>query len=132
MLLVPCLAALGFIVAITVSPLLVGVLLIYFASTLTYSLYAKNVPLLDVIMLAGLYTLRIMAGSAAIVIWPSYWLLALSTFLFFRLALVKRYAELVMMRRMHGPNAKARGYEIADQELLAAMGVAVDIWPSWC
>jgi 4-hydroxybenzoate polyprenyltransferase len=121
---VPCLAALGFIVAATVSALLVTVLAIYFASTLMYSLYAKNIALLDVIMLAGLYTMRIMAGSAAIVIWPSYWLLALSTFLFFSLALVKRYGELVIMRRIDGNVAKARGYEIGDAELLAAMGVA--------
>jgi 4-hydroxybenzoate polyprenyltransferase len=121
---VPCLAALGFIVAATVSPLLVTVLSIYFASTLMYSLHAKNIALLDVIMLAGLYTMRIMAGSASIVIWPSYWLLALSTFLFFSLALVKRYGELVIMRRIDGNDAKARGYEIGDAELLAAMGVA--------
>jgi 4-hydroxybenzoate polyprenyltransferase len=121
---VPCLAALGFILAATVSPLLVTVLSIYFASTLTYSVYAKHIALLDVIMLAGLYTMRIMAGSASIVIWPSYWLLALSTFLFFSLALVKRYGELVIMRRIDGNGAKARGYEIGDAELLAAMGVA--------
>jgi 4-hydroxybenzoate polyprenyltransferase/phosphoserine phosphatase len=122
--LVPCLATLGFIVAATVSPLLVRVLLIYFSTTLTYSLYAKNVALLDVIILAGLYTMRIMAGSAAIAMWPSYWLLALSTFLFFSLALVKRYGELVIMRRLDGTNAKARGYEMGDGDLLAAMGVA--------
>jgi 4-hydroxybenzoate polyprenyltransferase/phosphoserine phosphatase len=122
--LVPCLVALGLIVAAAVSPLLVRVLLIYFASTMTYSLYAKSVALLDVIILAGLYTLRIMAGSAAIAIWPSYWLLALSTFLFFSLALVKRYGELVIMRRIDGNHARARGYESGDEELLAAMGVA--------
>jgi 4-hydroxybenzoate polyprenyltransferase len=122
--LAPCLAALGFIIAAGVSPLLVRVLSIYFATTLIYSLYAKNIALLDVIMLAGLYTMRIMAGSAAIAIWPSYWLLALSTFLFFSLALVKRYGELVIMRRLDGINARARGYEMGDGELLAAMGVA--------
>jgi 4-hydroxybenzoate polyprenyltransferase len=123
-LLAPCLAALGFIVAAAVSPRLVGILSIYFAITLTYSLYAKNVALLDVIVLAGLYTLRIMAGSAAVVIWPSYWLLALSIFLFLSLALVKRYGELVIMRDIDGNKARARGYEISDAELLAAMGVA--------
>ena len=68
--------------------------------------------------------MRILAGSAAVAIWPSHWLLAFSTFLFFSLALVKRYGELVIMRTIDGDRAKARGYELGDGELLAAMGVA--------
>ena len=68
--------------------------------------------------------MRIMAGSAAVAIWPSHWLLAFSTFLFFSLALVKRYGELVIMRTIDGDGAKARGYELSDGELLAAMGTA--------
>jgi 4-hydroxybenzoate polyprenyltransferase len=84
----------------------------------------RKVVLLDVIILAGLYTMRIMAGSAAINLWPSHWLLAFSTFLFFSLALVKRYGELVIMRRIDGAGATARGYELDDGELLAAMGIA--------
>jgi 4-hydroxybenzoate polyprenyltransferase len=77
-----------------------------------------------VIVLAGLYTMRILAGSAAVAIWPSHWLLAFSTFVFFSLALVKRYSELVVMRTVSGDRAKARGYELSDGELLAAMGTA--------
>jgi len=68
--------------------------------------------------------MRIMAGSAAVGIWPSHWLLAFSTFLFFSLALVKRYAELVMMRKPDGANATERSYEPSDGELLSAMGIA--------
>ena len=68
--------------------------------------------------------MRLMAGSAAVGIWPSHWLLAFSTFLFFSLALVKRYGELVIMRGVEGQRATARGYELSDGELLAAMGVA--------
>ena len=86
---VPALLVLGRVLAAFGSRLLVGVLLLYFALTLTYSLYIKKVALLDVIVLAGLYTLRIMAGAAAVSIWPSEWLLAFSTFLFLSLALVK-------------------------------------------
>jgi 4-hydroxybenzoate polyprenyltransferase/phosphoserine phosphatase len=122
--LAPFLAALGFVVAASVFLRVAEVLFIYFASTLIYSLCVKNVALLDMIVLAGLYTLRIMAGSAAVVIWPSYWLLAVSIFLFFSLALVKRYGELVIMRGIDGKKAHARGYEIDDAEILAAMGVA--------
>ena len=81
------------------SPLFLAVLSTYLALTTTYSFHLRKVVLLDVIILAGLYTMRIMAGSAAVAIWPSHWLLAFSTFLFFSLALVKRYGELVIMRK---------------------------------
>jgi hypothetical protein len=51
-------------------------------------------------------------------------LLAFSTFLFFSLALVKRYGELVIMRTVDGDHARARGYELSDGELLGSMGIA--------
>lgn len=122
--LLPVLVGLGTLIGLLVSPLFLGVLWIYLILTATYSLFARKIVLLDVIVLAGLYTMRIMAGSAAVAVWPSQWLLAFSTFLFFSLALVKRYGELVIMRRVDGQQAKARGYELGDGELLAAMGVA--------
>jgi 4-hydroxybenzoate polyprenyltransferase/phosphoserine phosphatase len=121
---IPVLLCLGTLLGMLVSPLFLGVLLVYLTLTLTYSLYFKQVVLLDVIILASLYTVRILGGSAAVGIWPSQWLLAFSTFLFFSLALVKRYGELVIMRTIEGDHAKARGYEISDGELLASMGIA--------
>ena len=121
---IPALVALGCVIGLLVSPLFLAILSIYLALTTTYSLHLKKVAVLDVIILAGLYTMRIMAGSAAVAIWPSHWLLAFSTFLFFSLALVKRYGELVIMRKVNGEGATARGYELNDGELLAAMGVA--------
>jgi 4-hydroxybenzoate polyprenyltransferase len=89
---------------------------------IAYSLWLKSVPVLDVLILAGFYTLRILAGSAAVGLWPSTWLLAFSMFLFLSLALVKRYAELMVMRSMDGAKAKARGYQLDDAELLASLG----------
>ena len=121
---IPVLVGLGCIIGMLVSKLFFCVSLTYLALSVTYSLYVKRVVLLDVIVLAGLYTMRILAGSAAVTIWPSDWLLALSTFLFFSLALVKRYGELMIMRTAGGDGAKARGYELSDGELLAAMGIA--------
>lgn len=121
---IPLLAALGLALAITVSTPFLATALSYFALSVTYSLRLKRVVLLDVIVLAGLYSMRILAGAAAVAIWPSEWLLAFSTFFFFSLALVKRYSELVIMRKLDGDHAKARGYELDDGELLAAMGVA--------
>lgn len=124
LLMIPVLVCLGCIIGTLVSPLFLGVALIYLASSLAYSFYLKRVVILDVIVLAGLYTMRIIAGSAAVGIWPSHWLLAFSTFVFFSLALVKRYSELVIMRKVDGDGAKARAYEVNDEELLAAMGTA--------
>ncbi len=121
---IPILIAVGGVVGLLVSPLLLAVLALYFGLTTTYSFYLRKIVLLDVIILAGLYTMRLMAGSAAVGIWPSHWLLAFSTFLFFSLALVKRYSELVIMRKHDGARATGRGYEPSDSELLAAMGVA--------
>lgn len=121
---VPILLIAGCAIGALVSPLVAAIVLIYFAMSAAYSLHLKHVAILDVLFLAGLYTVRTLAGSAAGLIWPSHWLLAFTIFLFFSLALVKRYGELVIMRRVDGGAAKARGYELSDSELLAAMGVA--------
>jgi 4-hydroxybenzoate polyprenyltransferase len=120
----PVLLALGCALGVLVSPLLLAILLLYVGLSAGYTLHVKKVAILDVLFLAGLYTVRILAGSAATNIWPSHWLLAFSTFLFFSLALVKRYSELVIMKRVDGDSAKARAYELGDGELLAAMGAA--------
>jgi 4-hydroxybenzoate polyprenyltransferase len=96
-------------------------IVLYYLLNLAYSFYFNQVVLLDVILLAGLYTMRIMAGSASVAIWPSSWLLAFSTFIFLSLALVKRYAELVIMSAATG-KVRVRGYQIIDKELLASMG----------
>jgi 4-hydroxybenzoate polyprenyltransferase/phosphoserine phosphatase len=94
----------------------------YLGLNIAYSLRLKAVPILDVLVLAGLYTLRIVAGSVATAVWLSTWLLAFSMFLFLSLALVKRYAELMAMRTVDGARARARGYRLDDAELLASLG----------
>jgi 4-hydroxybenzoate polyprenyltransferase len=99
-----------------------AMLLLYFFLNLGYSFTMKQVVILDVIVLAGLYTMRILAGSAAVSIWPSAWLAAFSMFIFFSLALVKRYAELILMKKAHGEDVQVRGYLGIDREILAAMG----------
>ena len=99
-------------------------MLLYFAVTLGYSFAFKKIVLLDVFVLAGLYTLRIVAGAFAISSWPSVWLLAFSMFLFISLALIKRYAELITMRNAIGDRATARGYQLSDAQLLVSTGTA--------
>jgi 4-hydroxybenzoate polyprenyltransferase len=118
------LAVLGIILAGLLSALSLGVVLLYFELTLGYSFTLKRLVLLDVLVLAVLYTLRIVAGGVAISSWPSVWLLAFSMFLFISLALIKRYAELMVMRTTAGDHATARGYRLSDAELLASKGTA--------
>jgi 4-hydroxybenzoate polyprenyltransferase len=117
----PWLLGFSLLLGLLLSSDFLWMLVIYYLLNLAYSFYFKRVALLDVILLAGLYTMRIMAGSASVDIWPSSWLLAFSTFIFLSLALVKRYAELVMMNAETG-KVRVRGYQIIDKELLASMG----------
>ncbi|HVN18962.1 MAG TPA: UbiA family prenyltransferase [Dongiaceae bacterium] len=120
----PALAVFGCVLAGLLSGTSLAFLALYFALTLAYSFGLKKVVLLDVNVLAGLYTLRVIAGGIAIGIWPSVWLVAFSIFIFISLAFVKRYAELVVMRGVDGDHARARSYELNDAELLASKGTA--------
>ena len=123
--LVPTLLVLAFLLAgIALPPLFSSVLLGYYALTLAYSLYFKQAVMLDAIVLATLYTLRIIAGAAATGIVPTFWLLAFSMFIFLSLALVKRHAELLALREMGHSMAWGRGYQVDDLQLLQTLGGA--------
>jgi 4-hydroxybenzoate polyprenyltransferase len=117
-----CLSA--FVLSSLLSFRFTAVLAFYFVSTLAYSFYLKRLLLVDVFVLASLYTLRIEAGAAATEISISYWLLLFSLFLFLSLAFLKRFAELQRQHREGHPLNKTRGYVLADIEQLASMGSA--------
>jgi 4-hydroxybenzoate polyprenyltransferase len=97
-------------------------LAIYFFGTLGYSLVLKRVLIVDVLALAGLYTLRILAGGVATSIAISSWLLGFSMFLFLSLAFAKRYVELALLEGE--AKIKNRNYYKADLEMVGAMGPA--------
>jgi 4-hydroxybenzoate polyprenyltransferase len=97
---------------------------IYFVTTLAYSLRLKRAVLVDVIVLSGLYTIRILAGSAATGVGVSTWLAGFSIFFFLSLAFVKRFAELENLRERGGATAGGRGYHVADIEQLRSFGSA--------
>jgi 4-hydroxybenzoate polyprenyltransferase len=101
-----------------------GTLCAYYAMTVAYSGYLKRREMLDVVTLAGLYTTRILAGSAVTGIALSFWLLAFSMFLFLSLALVKRYSELMVVKGQGLFEAKGRGYRVADLPILSSLGTA--------
>jgi 4-hydroxybenzoate polyprenyltransferase len=112
------------IIAASVGSRFLAVLAGYYLLTWAYSLRLKRVPLLDVMMLAGLYTLRVIAGAAAMQIALSFWLLAFSAFIFFSLGFVKRYAELADRRKNGELISHARGYRDTDLPLIMSLGTA--------
>ncbi len=97
-------------------------LAIYTATTLTYSFYLKRLLLLDVFVLSGLYTVRILAGSAATGVPISTWLAGFSVFFFLSLAFVKRFSELEALRERGAAVINGRGYTVGDLEQLRALG----------
>jgi 4-hydroxybenzoate polyprenyltransferase len=101
-----------------------GLLLLYVVLTTAYSFVLKGVAVLDVILLAGLYTLRLLAGIAATGVRFSTWLLAFAMFLFLSLAFLKRYSELTTVPARDGEKLPRRGYLGGDREWLASMGAA--------
>jgi 4-hydroxybenzoate polyprenyltransferase len=100
-------------------------MLTYYALTLAYSLALKRMIILDVVVLASLYTIRIIAGTFAFAVSATFWMLAFSMFIFLSLALVKRYAELRVARDAgRSERSRGRGYFPDDLEMLAALGGA--------
>jgi 4-hydroxybenzoate polyprenyltransferase/phosphoserine phosphatase len=111
--------------AVTLPPLFMLALLGYWILTNAYSLDLKRRVNVDVIALAVLYTIRILAGSAIIMIKPSFWILAFSVFLFFSLAAAKRLIELGNLKKRDTIGEIAgRGYLTSDFPVLMAQGAA--------
>ncbi len=107
-----------------VAPIFAGALLLYVFITINYSIWMKRYALLDVVVLAGLYTMRIIAGGAATGVELTLWLLGFSIFLFSSLAFAKRYSEVVELLDENRPEAPGRGYRAGDQNVLMAIGAS--------
>lgn len=118
-----CLLA-GVILAFLLPPIFLLVLAGYLALTTGYSFYLKQFVMLDVIVLAQLYTVRVYGGGAAAGVVPSHWLLTFSLFLFLSLALVKRFTELRLMSQVEGKGLHGRGYWVTDVEHISSIGSA--------
>ena len=98
--------------------------LAYLAATCAYSLSLKRETFLDVVTLALLYAVRVLAGAAAVSVPVSPWLLAFFLFLFLALAVVKRQGELRALREAGRSEAGGRGYLAEDHLVMAALGAA--------
>jgi len=114
----PLILVLGIGLGFKVGQPFLEILLVYLGLTSAYSFFLKRMLLLDVLALAGLYTVRIFAGSLATEIPISKWLLAFSLFIFMSLALVKRFSELKANPQKSGTVLPGRGYQNLDEETL--------------
>jgi 4-hydroxybenzoate polyprenyltransferase len=119
----------GFLVASLAAALALPVgflvyLLLYLLTTLSYSFYFKRIVLIDVLLLSGLYTIRLLAGAAAARVPISPWLAGFSIFLFLSLAMVKRFSEMQNLRTAGAVPSNGRGYLISDIEQLRAFGTS--------
>ena len=122
--LAPIILIISFLLALVVGSHFYGWLLAYFLITIAYSLRLKRYLLIDCLTLATLYTLRIIAGAAAIDIPLSFWLLAFSIFIFLSLAFIKRYAELEVQIHQGNEKAHGRAYLVSDAPLIQTLGIS--------
>ncbi len=109
--------------ALTGSGAFLGVLALYLAMTLLYSLWLKRRLIVDILTLAGLYTVRVVAGGAAAGVVLSPWLLGFSMFLFLALASIKRQAELDDQMRS-GRESAGRAYQVEDLPILRSLATS--------
>jgi 4-hydroxybenzoate polyprenyltransferase/phosphoserine phosphatase len=116
-----CLFVMGFFAAAIVSFGTLALSLLYVVCTVSYSMWLKRKLLVDTLMLAGLYTLRVLIGGAATQIPISFWLLAFSVFVFFSLAVVKRVIEISATPA--GSRPAGRGYFTEDMYVLTDLGI---------
>lgn len=112
------------ILATVVGGLFVAVLIGYLVITLAYSFKIKQYIGIDVIVLASLYTIRIIAGAAILHVAVSFWLLSFSMFIFLSLALIKRCAELRAFHKQNKTQASGRDYNVLDYDVLMNIGTS--------
>ncbi|MGH9956342.1 MAG: UbiA family prenyltransferase [Pyrinomonadaceae bacterium] len=123
-LLIPVLLFGGIIAALSLPLIFLALLSAYVVLSFSYSVYLKKFAGVDVFVLAGLYTSRIVAGTVAIQEQHSFWLMAFSIFIFLSLALAKRIAELQLHVQDFSHAIQGRGYRVSDLEALYSMGTA--------
>lgn len=111
-------------ISLMLPPAFALVLALYAVVTTAYSLSIKRMLLVDVLCLAGLYSMRLLAGKAAADIPPSFWLIAFGMFFFLSLALVKRHVELQVSKVSERDRIAGRGYRPEDLAIVGQAGIA--------
>jgi len=123
----PLLLLASFLTASILSREFFLILLAYYLLTTLYSFSLKQFFLIDILTLASLYTLRIVAGSAAISVITTHWLLAFSFFMFSGLALLKRFTEISNLLNQGKTIIEGRAYNTGNKKLLSAAGLVFSV-----
>ena len=118
------LAAALAIATLTLPAPAMATIVFYACVAFSYSYRLKQFVVSDVLVLASLYVVRVIAGGLAVQVALSHWLLGFSMFVFLSLALMKRYTELDVLERHGRGNAPGRGYVARDREWVGPMGIA--------
>ncbi len=121
----------AFALTAAVTSAFAGWLFVYLGLTTAYSFWLKRKLLVDVILLAGLYTQRIIAGAAAVEVPLTMWILAFSMFFFLSLAFAKRYSELIQVEEAGEHHISGRGYQVRNCASSKASGHPADTWRCW-
>jgi 4-hydroxybenzoate polyprenyltransferase len=114
----------GLAMTALISPSAFAALSLYVALTLSYSFYLKRIPLLDIFMLASLFTIRLGLGVVLVNVMVSPWLLVFSMFVFLSLSSAKRYTEIARMAERGLTSVHGRGYQVVDSPLVLGLGLA--------
>ncbi len=120
LLLFPC----SILIALLIEVNFALILVLYSLITLSYSFYLKSIVIIDCIVLAALYTIRIIAGAIVINNVLSFWLLAFSILFFLSLAFLKRYAEMLSTQNLRENIIHGRGYLSSDNPLILSLGIS--------
>jgi 4-hydroxybenzoate polyprenyltransferase/phosphoserine phosphatase len=118
------LAIVSFSLALMLPRAVMLTLITYIGFSVVYSLYLKRKLMIDVVALAGLYGIRVLAGGAATGIVLSHWLVGFCFFIFLSLALVKRMSEMIAQSSALGENVRGRGYRREDLQTISAITAA--------
>jgi 4-hydroxybenzoate polyprenyltransferase len=117
-------AALSIGLALMLRSTFLLVLVGYFGFSLTYSVYLKRKLMIDVVALAALYGVRVVAGGVATGVALSHWLVGFCFFIFLSLALMKRATEIISLPKTDVGNIRGRGYRRADLPVVNALTAA--------
>lgn len=117
----------AFLISVVLAPALLNLLIAYFVITAGYTLYFKRLLIIDTLLLASLYCLRVIVGGVASEIPISFWLLSLVFTLFVSLSVLKRFAEVSKLDSRGKQVARGRGYSFETSGFLLSMGLSTGL-----
>jgi 4-hydroxybenzoate polyprenyltransferase len=118
------LAISGFAISLAITTMFSVCLIMYLLSNIAYTFKLKKVVVIDVLLLAFMYTARIWAGALAINEPMSFWIASFSIFIFLSLALMKRFSEILAEADSLDSTIPGRGYRPSDSGLVMSSGIA--------